>query len=42
MGDGLQSAGHHMDVHASSVDGILEDKEHLLFLNTSIYPFEST
>ena len=28
MGDGLQSAGHHMDVHASSVDDILESKEH--------------
>lgn len=28
MGDGLQSAGPHMDVHACSVDDILEDKEH--------------
>ncbi|XP_054204241.1 sorting nexin-4 isoform X1 [Homo sapiens] len=28
MGDGLQSAGHHMDVYASSIDDILEDEEH--------------
>ncbi|KAM4608781.1 sorting nexin-4-like [Polymixia lowei] len=28
MGDGLQSAGHHMDTYAASVDDILEDEEH--------------
>lgn len=28
MGDGLQSAGHHMDVYAASVDDILEEEEH--------------
>ncbi|KAG7233841.1 hypothetical protein CRUP_013222, partial [Coryphaenoides rupestris] len=28
MGDGLQSAGHHMDTHAASVDDILEEEEH--------------
>uniref|UniRef100_A0A8C5WBX4 Sorting nexin 4 n=1 Tax=Leptobrachium leishanense TaxID=445787 RepID=A0A8C5WBX4_9ANUR len=28
MGDGLQSAGHHMDVYASSIDDILEEEEH--------------
>ncbi|XP_072273988.1 sorting nexin-4 [Pyxicephalus adspersus] len=28
MGDGLQSAGHHMDVYAASIDDILEEQEH--------------
>ncbi|XP_005814554.1 sorting nexin-4-like isoform X2 [Xiphophorus maculatus] len=28
MGDGLQSAGHHMDAYAASVDDILEEEEH--------------
>ncbi|KAM4626637.1 sorting nexin-4 isoform 2-T2 [Discoglossus pictus] len=28
MGDGLQSAGHHMDVYAASIDDILEEEEH--------------
>ncbi|KYO18154.1 sorting nexin-4 isoform B [Alligator mississippiensis] len=28
MGDGLQSAGHHMDVYSSSIDDILEEEEH--------------
>ncbi|KAG5851741.1 sorting nexin-4-like isoform X2 [Anguilla rostrata] len=28
MGDGLQSAGHHMDAYASSIDDILEEEEH--------------
>ncbi|KAM3861854.1 sorting nexin-4-like [Diretmus argenteus] len=28
MGDGLQSAGHHMDTYAASVDDILEEEEH--------------
>ncbi|XP_069010718.1 LOW QUALITY PROTEIN: sorting nexin-4-like [Embiotoca jacksoni] len=28
MGDGLQSAGHHMDTYASSIDDILEEEEH--------------
>ncbi|XP_036397344.1 sorting nexin-4 [Megalops cyprinoides] len=28
MGDGLQSAGHHMDAYATSVDDILEEEEH--------------
>uniref|UniRef100_A0A8C5FTB7 PX domain-containing protein n=1 Tax=Gadus morhua TaxID=8049 RepID=A0A8C5FTB7_GADMO len=28
MGDGLQSAGHHMDTHSASVDDILEEEEH--------------
>uniref|UniRef100_A0AAY4CYV5 PX domain-containing protein n=1 Tax=Denticeps clupeoides TaxID=299321 RepID=A0AAY4CYV5_9TELE len=28
MGDGLQSAGHHMDAYSSSVDDILEEEEH--------------
>nr|XP_033802642.1 sorting nexin-4 isoform X2 [Geotrypetes seraphini]XP_033802643.1 sorting nexin-4 isoform X2 [Geotrypetes seraphini] len=28
MGDGLQSAGHHMDVFAASIDDILEEEEH--------------
>uniref|UniRef100_A0A452H077 PX domain-containing protein n=1 Tax=Gopherus agassizii TaxID=38772 RepID=A0A452H077_9SAUR len=28
MGDGLQSAGHHMDVYAGSIDDILEEEEH--------------
>uniref|UniRef100_A0A6Q2X176 PX domain-containing protein n=1 Tax=Esox lucius TaxID=8010 RepID=A0A6Q2X176_ESOLU len=28
MGDGLQSAGHHVDVYAASVDDILEEEEH--------------
>ncbi|KAM8883965.1 sorting nexin-4-like [Synchiropus splendidus] len=28
MGDGLQSAGHHMDGYAASIDDILEDEEH--------------
>ncbi|KAM3857094.1 sorting nexin-4-like [Diretmus argenteus] len=28
MGDGLQSAGHHMDAHAASIDDILEEEEH--------------
>ncbi|KAK2492324.1 hypothetical protein MC885_013304, partial [Smutsia gigantea] len=28
MSDGLQSAGHAMDVYASSIDDILEDEEH--------------
>ncbi|XP_070536510.1 sorting nexin-4-like isoform X2 [Ptychodera flava] len=27
MGDGLQSAGHYMDVYASSIDGLLEEEE---------------
>ncbi|XP_028927041.1 sorting nexin-4 isoform X1 [Ornithorhynchus anatinus] len=27
MGDGLQSAGHHMDVYAASIDNILEEQE---------------
>ncbi|XP_053327187.1 sorting nexin-4 [Spea bombifrons] len=27
MGDGLQSAGHHMDVYAASIDDILEEEE---------------
>uniref|UniRef100_A0A8C7NTM1 PX domain-containing protein n=1 Tax=Oncorhynchus mykiss TaxID=8022 RepID=A0A8C7NTM1_ONCMY len=28
MGDGLQSAGHHMDAYAASVDDMLEEEEH--------------
>lgn len=28
MGDGLQSAGHHMDTYAASIDDILEEEEH--------------
>uniref|UniRef100_A0A8C4ZFJ5 PX domain-containing protein n=1 Tax=Gadus morhua TaxID=8049 RepID=A0A8C4ZFJ5_GADMO len=28
MGDGLQSAGHHMDAYAASIDDILEEAEH--------------
>uniref|UniRef100_A0A673BS29 Sorting nexin 4 n=1 Tax=Sphaeramia orbicularis TaxID=375764 RepID=A0A673BS29_9TELE len=28
MGDGLQSAGHHMDAYAASIDDILEEEEH--------------
>ncbi|XP_035989583.1 sorting nexin-4 [Fundulus heteroclitus] len=28
MGDGLQSAGHHMDAYATSIDDILEEEEH--------------
>uniref|UniRef100_A0A8C3GBS8 Sorting nexin 4 n=1 Tax=Cyclopterus lumpus TaxID=8103 RepID=A0A8C3GBS8_CYCLU len=28
MGDGLQSAGHHMDTFAASIDDILEEEEH--------------
>ncbi|XP_033832251.1 sorting nexin-4-like [Periophthalmus magnuspinnatus] len=28
MGDGLQSAGHHMDAFAASIDDILEEEEH--------------
>uniref|UniRef100_UPI00358F24BB sorting nexin-4 isoform X2 n=1 Tax=Myxine glutinosa TaxID=7769 RepID=UPI00358F24BB len=28
MGDGLQSAGHHMDVYAASIDDMLEEEEH--------------
>uniref|UniRef100_A0A8C4QGN5 Sorting nexin 4 n=1 Tax=Eptatretus burgeri TaxID=7764 RepID=A0A8C4QGN5_EPTBU len=28
MGDGLQSAGHHMDVYAVSIDDMLEEEEH--------------
>ncbi|XP_052003855.1 sorting nexin-4-like isoform X1 [Xyrauchen texanus] len=28
MGDGLQSAGHHMDAYAASVDDILEEEQH--------------
>uniref|UniRef100_A0AAJ7XBM9 Sorting nexin-4 n=1 Tax=Petromyzon marinus TaxID=7757 RepID=A0AAJ7XBM9_PETMA len=28
MGDGLQSAGHHMDAHAASADDLLEEEEH--------------
>ncbi|XP_069389604.1 sorting nexin-4-like [Paralichthys olivaceus] len=28
MGDGLQSAGHHMDTFATSIDDILEEEEH--------------
>ncbi|KAM9845815.1 sorting nexin-4-like [Aulostomus maculatus] len=28
MGDGLQSAGHHMDGYAASIDDILEEEEH--------------
>ncbi|XP_034059955.1 LOW QUALITY PROTEIN: sorting nexin-4-like [Gymnodraco acuticeps] len=28
MGDGLQSAGHHMDTYAAQIDDILEEEEH--------------
>ncbi|XP_044071882.1 sorting nexin-4-like isoform X1 [Siniperca chuatsi] len=28
MGDGLQSAGHHMDTYAATIDDILEEEEH--------------
>uniref|UniRef100_A0A8C6P2Q5 Sorting nexin 4 n=1 Tax=Nothobranchius furzeri TaxID=105023 RepID=A0A8C6P2Q5_NOTFU len=28
MGDGLQSAGHHMDTYAAAIDDILEEEEH--------------
>uniref|UniRef100_A0A8C6M5M5 Sorting nexin 4 n=1 Tax=Nothobranchius furzeri TaxID=105023 RepID=A0A8C6M5M5_NOTFU len=28
MGDGLQSAGHHIDAYAASIDDILEEEEH--------------
>lgn len=40
MGDGLQSAGPHMDVHACSVDDILEDKE-LYADQLKEYPFHT-